>query len=215
MKEASPTPQTNSHGGNHRSSRRSDPEALPVGGEGTLESPNSNNSGNAASASFTGAGGATTAQPAAAADPDSSSSKSPATTFPQVAEQGAVVGAGGDQDVPPKKTIPQRFWRNFKSALFHTKLNVLLVFVPIGIIVSQIDGMSPGLIFAMNAVAIVPLAGLLSFATESVAHKLGDSLGALLNVTFGNAVELIIFMYVLLQKCRSFACPPLVGLGCC
>jgi Ca2+:H+ antiporter len=54
------------------------------------------------------------------------------------------------------------------------------------------SGASPAVIFAMNAIAIVPLAGLLSFATESVAHRLGDSLGALLNVTFGNAVELII-----------------------
>ena len=48
------------------------------------------------------------------------------------------------------------------------------------------------LVFAMNAIAIIPLAGLLSHATESVAHKLGDTLGALLNVSFGNAVELII-----------------------
>jgi Ca2+:H+ antiporter len=85
----------------------------------------------------------------------------------------------------------QRFWHNFKTALFYSKLNVLLVFVPVGIAVGQLD-VSPGLIFGMNAVAIVPLAGLLSFATESVAHRLGDSLGALLNVTFGNAVELII-----------------------
>jgi len=48
-------------------------------------------------------------------------------------------------------------------------------------------------IFATNAVAIVPLAALLSHATESVASRLGDTVGAL-NVTFGNAVELIIFM---------------------
>ncbi|KAI5308669.1 hypothetical protein KEM55_005144 [Ascosphaera atra] len=45
----------------------------------------------------------------------------------------------------------------------------------------------------MNAVAIIPLAYLLSFATECVASKLGDTVGALMNVTFGNAVELIIF----------------------
>ncbi len=46
----------------------------------------------------------------------------------------------------------------------------------------------------MNALAIVPLASLLSHATEGVASRLGDTIGALLNVTFGNAVELIIFM---------------------
>lgn len=54
--------------------------------------------------------------------------------------------------------------------------------------------MPAGVVFAMNAIAIVPLAGLLSHATESVASRMGDTAGALVNVTFGNAVELIIFM---------------------
>ncbi|KAH8681998.1 Ca2+ transporter [Xylariales sp. PMI_506] len=52
----------------------------------------------------------------------------------------------------------------------------------------------------MNAIAIIPLAGLLSHATESVARKLGDAIGALLNVTFGNAVELIIFIIALVKN---------------
>jgi Ca2+:H+ antiporter len=68
------------------------------------------------------------------------------------------------------------------------------VFVPIGI-ASKAAGLDPGIVFGMNAVAIVPLAGLLSHATESVAKRMGDTIGALMNVTFGNAVELII-LYV-------------------
>jgi len=60
--------------------------------------------------------------------------------------------------------------------------------------------MSPALIFAMNAVAIVPLAGLLSSATESVASRFGDSRGALLNITLGNTVELIIFIIALVKN---------------
>jgi len=76
--------------------------------------------------------------------------------------------------------------------MLYSWLNVLLVFVPVGIIVEVLPGMPPAIVFSMNALAIIPLAGLLSFATESVAHKMGDSVGALLNVTFGNAVELII-----------------------
>jgi Ca2+:H+ antiporter len=75
----------------------------------------------------------------------------------------------------------------------------LLVFVPIGIIVEAI-GLSPGIIFGMNAIAIIPLAGLLAFATEAVAVRLGDTLGALLNVSFGNAVELIIFIIALVKN---------------
>lgn len=68
---------------------------------------------------------------------------------------------------------------------------MLLIFVPLGIAV-KVAGLSPSIVFAMNAVAVIPLAGLLAHATESVAGRLGDTLGALLNVSFGNAVELII-----------------------
>ncbi|KAI4271845.1 MAG: hypothetical protein LQ337_005713 [Flavoplaca oasis] len=54
----------------------------------------------------------------------------------------------------------------------------------------------------MNAVAIIPLAGLLSYATESVAREMGDTVGALMNVTFGNAVELIIFIALVKNEIR-------------
>lgn len=84
-----------------------------------------------------------------------------------------------------------RFVQHTKTALCHSWVNVLLVFVPVGIAVEAV-GLNPAIIFAMNAVAIIPLAGLLSHATECVASRLGDTIGALINVTFGNAVELII-----------------------
>lgn len=95
----------------------------------------------------------------------------------------------------PKPNVVKRFFLTAKKILFHSWLNVLLVFVPVGIAVQCIPNMSPGVIFAMNAIAIIPLAGLLSHATETVAHRMGDAIGALLNITFGNAVELII-LYV-------------------
>lgn len=92
-----------------------------------------------------------------------------------------------------------RFVNHTKDALLHSWVNVLLVFVPVGIIVKAI-GLNPAVVFAMNAVAIIPLAGLLSHATESVASRLGDTIGALINVTFGNAVELIIFIIALVKN---------------
>ncbi|KAJ6111431.1 hypothetical protein N7523_007492 [Penicillium sp. IBT 18751x] len=92
-----------------------------------------------------------------------------------------------------------RFITHTKDALFHSWVNVLLVFVPVGIVVKAI-GLNPAIVFAMNAVAIIPLAGLLSHATESVASRLGDTIGALINVTFGNAVELIIFIIALVKN---------------
>ncbi|KAH7156355.1 calcium/proton exchanger [Dactylonectria macrodidyma] len=92
--------------------------------------------------------------------------------------------------------------RNARLAITYSWLNVLLVFVPIGIIVAEIDGIHGGIVFGMNAIAIIPLAGLLAFATESVALEMGDALGALLNVTFGNAVELIIFIALVKDEIR-------------
>lgn len=84
-----------------------------------------------------------------------------------------------------------RFFAVCKQIIFSSWVNVLLVFVPVGIAcdVAKVD---KTIVFVMNAIAIVPLANLLSYATESVAHRLGDTIGALMNVTFGNAVELII-----------------------
>lgn len=86
-----------------------------------------------------------------------------------------------------------RFGIHTYDVVFGSWANVLLIFVPIGIAV-HFAKLAPEIIFAMNAIAIVPLAGLLTHATESVASRLGDTWGALLNVSFGNAVELIIFI---------------------
>lgn len=98
-----------------------------------------------------------------------------------------------------RKPLLSRFWRDVKVALCSSLVNVLLVFVPIGIAFGAMmksmgddSPISPIVTFSINAIAIIPLAYLLSFATECVASKLGDTVGALMNVTFGNAVELII-----------------------
>jgi len=89
-----------------------------------------------------------------------------------------------------------RFISHTKNAITHSWINVLLVFVPLGIAV-KLAGLKPELVFSMNAIAIIPLAGLLAHATEVVAARVGDALGALLNVSFGNAVELILFIILL------------------
>ena len=78
-------------------------------------------------------------------------------------------------------------WEVLKS----NYVNVFLIFVPLGII-SGAAGWSPTAVFILNFLAIIPLASLLSFATEELSVKLGQTLGGLLNATFGNAVELIV-----------------------
>lgn len=51
---------------------------------------------------------------------------------------------------------------------------------------------NPTAVFVINFFAIIPLAAVLSFATEEISLKLGETMGGLLNATFGNAVELIV-----------------------
>lgn len=78
-----------------------------------------------------------------------------------------------------------------KVTLYSNYVNILLVFVPLGIIAGAMEW-NPTSVFILNFFAIVPLAAVLSFATEEISVKLGQTLGGLLNATFGNAVELIV-----------------------
>ncbi|NKB17509.1 MAG: calcium/proton exchanger [Pseudanabaena sp. CRU_2_10] len=73
---------------------------------------------------------------------------------------------------------------------------VLLAFVPISI-AAHFLGWSSLIVFTTSALAILPLAGWLSTATEEIAVVLGPSWGGLLNATFGNATELIIALVAL------------------
>ena len=68
----------------------------------------------------------------------------------------------------------------------------LLVFVPIAFAAEKLNHKTHTLHFLLSVLAILPLAVLLSHATESVAAKTGDSVGGLLNATLGNLTELVI-----------------------
>jgi len=68
----------------------------------------------------------------------------------------------------------------------------LLAFVPVALAVEKVDHEAHTLHFMLSVLAILPLAVLLSHATESVAAKTGDSVGGLLNATLGNLTELVI-----------------------
>src|SRR6188472_599756 len=74
----------------------------------------------------------------------------------------------------------------------HNPLLWLLAFVPIVFAASHLHSQAHTLLFVLSVLSIVPLAALLSHATESVAAKTGDALGGLLNATLGNLTELII-----------------------
>jgi Ca2+:H+ antiporter len=65
-------------------------------------------------------------------------------------------------------------------------INVLLFAVPVRILLNYVHPAKGGWTeFCINLVAIIPLAAMLSKATEELAHWVGDGWGALSNVTFG------------------------------
>ncbi|HQZ17130.1 MAG TPA: calcium/proton exchanger [Vicinamibacteria bacterium] len=79
----------------------------------------------------------------------------------------------------------------------HNPLLWLLVFVPVVFAAERARPEAHTLLFVLSVLAIVPLAALLSHATESVAEKTGDAVGGLLNATLGNLTELVIALAAL------------------
>jgi Ca2+:H+ antiporter len=78
-----------------------------------------------------------------------------------------------------------------------TPLLWLLVLVPVVLVAQLLRPEAHTLLFLLSVAAIVPLAALLSRATESVAVKTGDLIGGLLNATLGNLTELLIALAAL------------------
>lgn len=84
-------------------------------------------------------------------------------------------------------------WNEIRSS----PLLWLLILVPIVLVAQVVYPDAHTLLFGLSIFAIVPLAALLSRATESVAAKTGDMLGGLLNATLGNLTELVIALTAL------------------
>jgi len=91
---------------------------------------------------------------------------------------------------------PPSWSRCFVNTVRYSWLNVLLVFIPVSWAL-HFSGQGDTVVFVTSALAIIPLAALLSFATEEVAMRLGSASGGLLNASFGNAIELIIAILAL------------------
>ena len=76
------------------------------------------------------------------------------------------------------------------------KLKVLFIFIPISLALSYFFDASL-YSFITSALAIIPLAALMSHLTDQLRHLLGSSWGGLINVSFGNATELIISVFAI------------------
>ncbi len=86
----------------------------------------------------------------------------------------------------------------------------LSVFVPAALAL-KLAGAAPTLVFFSSALAIVPAAATMSDATEELSMRSGPGVAGLLNVTFGNAPELIIAFFALLDGLQEVVKASLVG----
>src|SRR3954447_7934122 len=105
----------------------------------------------------------------------------------------------------------QRPGRNFPAVLSKQGWPYLLVpFIPLAIILDLANA-EAGLIFATSAIGIVPTAALMGLATEELAERSGPGIGGLLNVTFGNAPELIIALFALSEGLHEVVKASIIG----
>src|SRR5215213_9777705 len=84
------------------------------------------------------------------------------------------------------------------------------VFIPVAIALELADA-GPVLVFGAAALGVIPCAAVMGEATEAIAARTGPGIGGLLNVTFGNAPELIIAFFALLEGLQEVVKASIVG----
>src|SRR5918997_1231299 len=89
-------------------------------------------------------------------------------------------------------------------------VHYLGVFIPAAIAL-ELAHASPLLVFSAAALGVIPCAAVMGEATEAIAAKSGPGIGGLLNVTFGNAPELIIAFFALLEGLQEVVKASIVG----
>jgi Ca2+:H+ antiporter len=115
----------------------------------------------------------------------------PLTRLPHVSALNANLSRKGGENLSVLNGNP------LINRIRHDPILWLLVFVPVVLVYAKLRPEGHTLLFVLSVLAIVPLATLLSHATESVAAKTGDAAGGLLNATLGNLTELVIALTAL------------------
>jgi Ca2+:H+ antiporter len=87
---------------------------------------------------------------------------------------------------------------------------LLTPLIPLAVVL-DLAGAAAGIVFATSALGIIPTAALMGRATEELAARSGPGIGGLLNVTFGNAPELIIALFALGQGLHEVVKASIIG----
>ncbi|WVF66128.1 calcium/proton exchanger [Kwoniella sp. CBS 6097] len=110
------------------------------------------------------------------------------------------MGPPEGEDEHVKKTFIEPTWKQcfINTIKSQWALCAIPVLLPIAWAL-HFSHQDPIAVFVTSLLAIVPLAGGLGFATEELAHRVGEAWGGLLNASFGNAVELLIAILALVK----------------
>ena len=87
---------------------------------------------------------------------------------------------------------------------------LLVPFIPLAVVL-EFAHANATLIFFVAAAGIIPTAALMGQATEHLAERSGPGIGGLLNVTFGNAPELIIAAFALAEGLQEVVKASIIG----
>ncbi len=87
---------------------------------------------------------------------------------------------------------------------------LLVPFIPIAIVL-ELTHANASVIFGASALGVIPTAALMGRATEELAARSGPGIGGFLNVTFGNAPEIIIAFFALREGLLEVVKASLVG----
>ncbi len=113
------------------------------------------------------------------------------------------MSAEGHRGGPP--SFGAAFFRSADGAPY-----LLAPLIPIAVVLELI-GAPATAVFAVSALGIIPTAALMGRATEELAARSGPGIGGLLNVTFGNAPELIIALFALSKGLQEVVKASIVG----
>jgi Ca2+:H+ antiporter len=87
---------------------------------------------------------------------------------------------------------------------------LLVPFIPIAIVLDLAHA-GAGAVFVCSALGVIPTAALMGQATEQLAARSGPGIGGFLNVTFGNAPEIIIALFALNEGLQEVVKASLIG----
>src|ERR671926_1123795 len=87
---------------------------------------------------------------------------------------------------------------------------LLVPLIPVAVVLDLMHAGAVPVFFA-SALGVIPTAALMGRATEELAARSGPGIGGLLNVTFGNAPELIVALFALGEGLHEVVKASLVG----